>query len=82
MNRATLSGELVAVDATLTDANLTDAAINGYFALAGADLSGANLKGATVTGGFALTGAIYSNTSCPDGSNSDSDGGTCVGHGV
>lgn len=40
--------------------------------LSRADLTGANLHGAT------LTGAVWSNTTCPDRTNSDSDGGTCA----
>ena len=50
--------------------------------LAGADLtdanfSFANLTGATLTGAT-LTGATWSDTTCPDGTNSNSDGNTCV----
>ena len=26
--------------------------------------------------------ATFSNTTCPDGTNSDNDGGTCLGHGI
>jgi hypothetical protein len=47
-----------------------------------ANLSGANLNGADVTGAGALLGVTYSNTTCPDGTDSDNDDGTCVGHGV
>ena len=36
-----------------------------------------NLKGANLHG-TALTGAVWSNTTCPDGTNSDNDGGTCA----
>ena len=53
--------------ADLTGANLEDAAL--YLAnLTGADLTGANLTGAPVTN------AIWDNTTCPDGSNSDTNG--------
>ena len=38
----------------------------------GANLTGANLKGAD------LNGVTWSNTTCPDGTNSNDDGGTCV----
>ena len=52
--------------------------------LAGADLEGADLTGANLTGAN-LTGAktariTWSNTTCPDGTNSTADGGTCKGH--
>ncbi len=50
--------------------------MSGVF-LAGANLTGAFLTGADLT--FAhLDGAIWSNTTCPDGTNSDDDGGTCA----
>jgi hypothetical protein len=51
--------------ANLQQANLKDA-----------DLSHANLNHADLTGAN-LTGVTWSNTTCPDGTNSDSDGGTC-----
>ena len=39
-----------------------------------------NLTGATGTPVYA--GVDFAATTCPDGTNSDNDGGTCVGHGV
>jgi len=57
--------------------------------LAGANLTGSNLQAANFTGanltGASLTGAnlnrvTWSNTTCPDGTNSNADGGTCQGH--
>ena len=59
--------------ATLTGDDFTGAD------LAGADLSFAVLTGANFTGAD-LTGAIFSNTTCADGTNSNNDNGTCVGH--
>lgn len=44
------------------------------------DLTRANLNNALVTGVSALAGAIYNDTRCPDGTNSDENGGTCIGH--
>jgi len=44
--------------------------------LAGANLTGADLTGAKLQGAT-LTGAVWSNTTCPDGTNSNDDGGTC-----
>jgi len=74
--------------ATLTGANLQHDDFTGA-TLAGANLSGANLQAANLTGaslaGANLAGAnlnrvIWSNTTCPDGTNSNIDGGTCKGH--
>ena len=42
--------------------------------LTGADLRHADLRHAD------LTGVTWSNTICPDGSNSNSHGSTCLGH--
>ncbi len=65
--------------ANLSSANLSDAS------LALVDLSGANLSGATLTGATGLKATtlktvVWSNTTCPDGTNSNNDGGSCVGH--
>jgi hypothetical protein len=60
---------------TLSGANLTSADLTGAH-LAGADLTRANLAGAT------LAGVIWSNTTCPDGTNSDGHADTCVGYGI
>jgi hypothetical protein len=72
LNGANLSG------ANLTGANLTGAN------LAGANLSSANLSGAVLTNAKTtsanFTKAIWSNSTCPDGTNSNNDGGTCGGH--
>jgi len=55
-------------DANFANATLTEAN------LANANLSGDNFTGAN------LTGVTWSNTLCPDGTNSDNVGDTCVGH--
>lgn len=65
--------------ANLTKSNLTGASLAGAN-LAGANLTGVNLKGATGLGSATLTGVIWSSTTCPDGTSSGKDGGTCVGH--
>jgi hypothetical protein len=57
----------------LTGANLTGANLNS------ANLTGADLSGATVTGAN-FNKVTWSNTTCPDGTNSNADGGTCTGH--
>jgi streptogramin lyase len=68
-------------DALLGNAQLQYAHLTAAY-LQGADLSGANLTGADLTGaklqGATLTGVVWSNTTCPDGTNSDNDVGTCV----
>jgi uncharacterized protein YjbI with pentapeptide repeats len=81
LSQATIIGQYKTLGyANLSGANLNRTTISGP-ALEGDNLSGANLNGANVAAG-ALRLAIYSNTTCPDGTNSDDDGGTCVGHGV
>ena len=64
--------------AFLENANLTGANLHGVN-LEGADLTGANLTGATLTGAN-TNNVTWSNTTCPDGSSSNADGGTCKGH--
>lgn len=54
------------LDSTLTGANLTDA-----------NLTRTNLYDANLTGAN-LTGVTWNSTPCPDGTNSDNDGGTCI----
>jgi subtilase family serine protease len=70
--------------ATLAHANLSNSNFRGATFtganLSGADLSNSNLLGTTGLQTATLTNVIWSNTLCPDGSNSDQDGGTCVGH--
>jgi probable HAF family extracellular repeat protein len=70
-------------ETNLKNANLTRATLEG------ANLTGVNLKGANLTSaklaGASLNGAnikqvIWSNTICPDRTNSDANGGTCVNH--
>ena len=55
---------------TLTNTNFTNA-----------NLTNANFGGDTVTGTTPVTGVVWSNTICPDGTNSNAHGSTCVGHG-
>ncbi len=49
-----------------------------------ANLSMVNFQNANLTGavlsGTTLTGAVWNNTTCPDGTNSDNNGSTCIGH--
>jgi phospholipase C len=64
--------------ALLNGANLEGADLGGGFLpnanLTGADLRHADLRHADVDG------VTWSNTICPDGTNSDTDGGSCSGH--
>jgi hypothetical protein len=77
LSGANLSG------ANLNGANLTGANLTGAN-LSGANLNGANLTGANLTGaklsGANLNKVTWSGTTCPDGTNSNTDGGTCTGH--
>jgi hypothetical protein len=61
-------GLIPAVSANFKGANLTAASFE-YADLTGADFTGTN-----------LTGVTWANTTCPDGTPSASDGGTCIGH--
>ncbi len=51
-----------------------------YARLDGVDFTNADLTGANWRRSTGLATAIFSNTICPDGTNSDANGGTCVGH--
>jgi hypothetical protein len=70
--------------ATLTNANLSTSNFsNANFTganLTGANLTNANLRGATGLSTATLTNVQWSKTGCPDGTLSNSDGGTCLGH--
>jgi len=74
------------VGATANGANFNGANLEGAF-LNGASLVGANLHGAEFDGamliganltGANLNGATWSHTTCPDGTSSDDDGGSCT----
>jgi uncharacterized protein YjbI with pentapeptide repeats len=51
-----------------------------YARLDGVDFSNADLTGANWRRSTGLRTATFSNTTCPDGTNSDAHGGTCIGH--
>ena len=73
-----------APNASFQNANFTNANLSGStFQSAnftGANFTGANLKGANFKSAI-MTNVTWSNTVCPDGTNSNNDGGTCVGRG-
>ena len=77
LTRANLTdADLTNTDLTL--ANLTDADLTRAD-LARADLDETNLTRANLTDAN-LTDVTWHNTTCPDGTYSDKDGGTCSGH--
>ncbi len=51
-----------------------------YAKLGGVDFTNTDLTGANWRRSTGLASAIFSNTTCPDGTNSDANGGTCAGH--
>lgn len=83
LSGATLSGADLA-QANLSAADLAGADLSGaklaQANLKGADLTRADLRGATGLGSANLGGVVWAQTTCPDGSTSDQDGGTCAGH--
>ena len=74
-------GDWLMVDlsyADLTNAMMYDLDLR-YANLTGADLTGADLAYLNTSYGPAdLTGVTWSNTTCPDGTNSDNNGNTCM----
>jgi len=66
--------------ANLTSAQLAGSDLDGAN-LHFADLSYANLKGANMINTNVI-GVTWLHTTCPDGTDSESDGHTCIGHGV
>ncbi len=65
-------------NASLVGAQLRDADLRGA-KLDGADLTGADLTGADLSAA-SLVNVTWSRTVCPDGTVSDADGSTCLGH--
>ena len=73
----------LSIQQNLVDEWIQNAIMNDFsgmdfsnFNMSGADLTGSNLTGANLTGAN-LQSVIWSNTICPDGSNSDDNGNTC-----
>jgi hypothetical protein len=65
--------------ANLSNSNLKGANFSGVN-LNGVNFTGSNLTGATGLKTATLTSVVWSMTTCPDGTSSSSDGGTCMGH--
>lgn len=62
--------------ANFTGANLTDVNFNsGFFDV---NFTDANLSGAIVASPLYVAGVTWNHTTCPDGTNSDNDGDTCI----
>jgi uncharacterized protein YjbI with pentapeptide repeats len=78
LEKALLTGT-VFVRANLSGANLKDSTVSGVINLSNANLTGANLYNVNLTAAN-VSGVTWSNTLCPDGTNSNANGGTCVGH--
>lgn len=71
----------------LSNANFTDATVSAIFrysTMGSANFTGAEFNGAdlrlTDFSGAVLTNTTWTNTMCPDGTNSDNNSNTCVGH--
>ena len=67
----------------LSGANLTLASIIGvqfHANLDGATFKNANLAYSDMSGANITSSTVFINTNCPDETNSDDNGGTCVGH--
>jgi uncharacterized protein YjbI with pentapeptide repeats len=78
-------------DLNLTGANLSNSSWAGLdpwsFAqpvmITNSNFTNANFTGANFFGSsIDVTGSLFSNTTCPDGTNSNSHGNTCVGFGM
>lgn len=70
-------------NADLSGANLTLASIIGvqfHANLDGAIFKNANLAYSDMSGANVTASTIFINTNCPDETNSDDNGGTCIGH--
>jgi uncharacterized protein YjbI with pentapeptide repeats len=77
---ASLSPDQGFTNCNFTNANLTNASFTGLV-FDGSNFTNANLTGVS-THASTFNGVTWSNTTCPDGTNSDNDGGTCAGHGI
>lgn len=66
----------------LTNSDLTDAKLQGVnmtgAVLSGTNFTGADLNNANMTNAHLTAATIWSNTTCPDGTNSNNDGDTCA----
>jgi uncharacterized protein YjbI with pentapeptide repeats len=66
-----------------SSANFTCATLNGQYEnvnFNNANFTNATLNSFFILGNTTFTNAVWSNTICPDGTNSDNNGNTCEGH--
>lgn len=63
----------------LFESNFSDTVLNNTN-FTNANIHTVNFNGATMMDTAILTGVVWNNTTCPDGTNSDNNGNTCVGH--
>jgi uncharacterized protein YjbI with pentapeptide repeats len=63
--------------ADMSYTTITDAQAIGVF-MANVNFTNANLTGTDLTQAGYLTNDTWSNTTCPDGTNSNNDGDTCL----
>ena len=74
----------MSVSSTTTRCDTANAAPLSGVKFNGDNLNGANLTGNNLIGanlkGTSVVGSIGANTICPDGTNSNADGNTCVGN--
>ena len=83
-NFSNIQGNLDTLDVDFTNANFTGAKF-GWVDFTGANFTGVNFTGASLLAAVAtksiFTNVTWSNTICPDGTNSDGNTPkTCVGH--
>jgi uncharacterized protein YjbI with pentapeptide repeats len=78
------SGSLDMRHANLTGADFGSADLEDFVNLSFANLTNADFSYSNLTGTdlttATITGVVWKTTTCPDGTISDNDGGTCVGH--
>jgi uncharacterized protein YjbI with pentapeptide repeats len=86
-NSVAIGANFTSVD--IRNANLTGSNLSGITApqasfqsanLTNVNFTNANLSGAYFLESANLTGVTWSNTTCPDGTNSNNNSGTCQGH--
>jgi uncharacterized protein YjbI with pentapeptide repeats len=79
-----ISSGAILTDTNFTSANFTSTVFGPGLTISGTNFTNADFTGALMLGedfsDSILTGANWSNTTCPDGTNSDNNGDTCEGH--
>jgi uncharacterized protein YjbI with pentapeptide repeats len=84
---ANIDYEFMMDDSNFTNANM--AGVTVRFSASNSNFSGTNLSNAVFNSAYLvgsnmssanLSGATWTNTMCPDGTNSNSNGNTCIGH--